>query len=102
MFSDAYRGVKYFGQWADETADCYGARDALLVLKDAAGRCAEEDMRKPEVAAALAYLAGMAARREAFGRFWRGLHLPDPATRSAAVLEAYGAIDRVLGVKAPL
>ena len=74
MFSDPYRGVKYFGQWAEETADAFGCRDALTVLQDAAERCAEEDMRTAHVLAALAYLSAAAARQGAFGAFrkvWR-------------------------------
>jgi hypothetical protein len=96
MFSDAYRGVKYFGQWAEETADAFGCRDALAVLQDAAERCAEEDMRTAHVLAALAYLSATATRRGAFGAFRKGLEVPDPAGRSRAVCEALAAIRRVL------
>ncbi len=102
MFSKPYQGVKYFGHWSDATADAFGGRDALAVLRDAALRCADEDMRTPEVKAALAFLIGIASRREAFARFWQSLGISDPTTRSAAVLEAYGAIARVLGLMAPL
>jgi hypothetical protein len=97
MFSDAYRGVKYFGHWAEETADAFGGRDALAVLRDAADRCAEEDMRTPHVAAALAFLAATATRQGAFDAFRRGLGIPDPATRSVAVLAALASIVRVVG-----
>ena len=98
MFSDPYRGVKYFGQWADETADAFGTRDALTVLRDAADRCGDEDMRTAEVLAALAYLAGIASRGEAFVAFRRGLDLPDPETRSRAILGAYAAIGKTMGL----
>ena len=97
MFSDAYRRVKYFGHWAEETADAFGGRDALAVLRDAADRCGEEDMRTAHVTAALAFLAASATRQGAFDDFRRGMDIPDPQTRSQAVLEAYTAISRVLG-----
>lgn len=97
MFSDAYRGVKYFGQWAEETADAFGSRDAMAVLRDAADRCGEEDMRTAHVAAALAFLAASATRRGAFSAFRKGLDIPDPETRSRAVLAALLAISRVIG-----
>lgn len=98
MFSDAYRGVKYFGHWAEETADAFGSRDALAVLRDAADRCGEEDMRTAHVAAALAFLSASATRQGAFEAFRRGLAIPDPETRSQAVLEAYRTIFRVIGI----
>ena len=98
MFSDAYRGVKYFGHWAEETADAFGGRDALAVLRDAADQCAEEDMRTPHVAAALAFLAATATRQGAFEAFRRGLDIQDPAARSTAVLDAFAGIARVVGV----
>jgi hypothetical protein len=97
MFSDAYRGVKYFGHWAEETADAFGSRDALAVLRDAAERCGEEDMRTAHVDAALAYLAATATRQGAFGAFRQGLAIHDPETRSRAVLDAFMAISRVIG-----
>ena len=97
MFSDAYRRVKYFGQWAEETADAFGGRDALAVLRDAADRCGEEDMRTAHVAAALAFLAASATRQGAFDAFRRGLDTPHPQRRSAAVQGAYMAIVRVVG-----
>lgn len=100
MFSDPYRGVKYFGHWADETADAFGGRDALAVLRDAVVRCADEDMRTPDVLAALAFLAARATRGAAFADFRRGLDLPDPETRSAAILAAYSGIAQIVGAGA--
>lgn len=96
MFSNAYRGVHYFGHWAEETADDFGTRDALAVLRVAVERCAEEDMRTAEVMAALAYLEPLATRGGAFRAFRAGLGLPDPASRLVAVLAAYEGIVRVL------
>lgn len=99
MFSDAYRRVKYFGHWAEETADAFGGRDALAVLRDAADRCGEEDMRTAHVAAALAFLGASATRQGAFEAFRRGLDVPDPATRSTATQEALASIVRLLGAQ---
>jgi hypothetical protein len=85
MFSDAYRGAKYFGQWAEETADAYGRRDALAVLQDAAERRTDEDMRTGQVLAALSFLSASATRQGAFRAFRVGLDLLDPLERSRAV-----------------
>lgn len=97
MFSDAYRGVKYFGQWAEETADAYGRRDALAVLQDAADRCGEEDMRTGQVMAALSFLSASATRQGALRAFRVGLDLTDPLGRSRAVYSALVSIRAVLG-----
>ena len=97
MFSDAYRGVKYFGHWAEETADAYGSRDALAVLQDAAERCTEEDVRTGQVMAALSFLSASATRQGAFRAFRVGLDLPDPLDRSRAVYSALASIRAVLG-----
>lgn len=62
MFSKPYEGVAYFGIWATESADDWGASDALGLLRDAVLRCGEEDMRKDEIWAALDYLSARATR----------------------------------------
>lgn len=97
MFSDAYRGVKYFGVWAEETADTFGRRDALAVLQDAVDRCADEDMRTDQVAAALVFLAASATRQGAFRAFRVGLDLHDPTDRSRALFSALVLIRQILG-----
>lgn len=71
-------------------------RDALAVLRDAAERCAEQDMRTEDVLGALDYLAGGATRKEAFRNFERGLEVLDAAERQRRVRTAYDAIVRVL------
>lgn len=96
MFSDPYRGVAYFGQWAEDSAAAFGQRDALAVLVDAVERCAEEDMRTVDVAAALAYLEASATRQGAFSGFRRALLCSEPASRFQAAQEALAAIRRVL------
>lgn len=100
MFSDPYRGVAYFGQWAEDSAHAFGQRDALAVLSDAVARCVEEDMRTDQVAAALAYLGVAAVRQEAFQAFRRALAWPEPAGRFLAAQEALAGIRRVLGYSA--
>lgn len=97
MFSDPYRGVTYFGMWAEETADSFGQRDALAVLQAAVKNCIEEDMRSPEVMAALAFLAASATRQGAFNSFRRGLDFQDPKARYTALLASFRGICRVLG-----
>ena len=96
MFSDPYRGVTYFGMWAEETADSFGQRDALAVLQAAVESCIEEDMRTPQVMAALAYLSATATRQGAFDGFRRGLDFQDPTARYTALLGSFRGICRVL------
>ena len=96
MFSEIYRRVAYFGWWADDTADTFGRRDALAILRDAVERCGEQDMRTSDVSAALAYLEAIGTRQRAFIDFRAGLDLPDALERSQAVLRAYKAVVRVL------
>lgn len=62
-FARPYQNVPYFGIWAEETADDYGKRDAATIVRDAVMRCVDEDMRTPEVFAALDYLAHRRRRR---------------------------------------
>lgn len=94
MFSDAYRGVTHFGHWAEETADHYGRRDALEVLRQAAERTAESDQRTPELRAALRYLSGHATRPAITERFASALEVSDPTLRAQLAREAYDAICR--------
>lgn len=97
MFSEIYRRVAYFGHWADDTADTFGRRDALAILRDAVERCGDQDMRTSDVDTALAYLEAIGTRQRAFADFRLGLGLLDPFERSQAVLCAYRAIVRLLG-----
>jgi hypothetical protein len=94
MFSDVYRRVTHFGQWADETADAYGRRDAFEVLQAAAQACAEAEQRTPEVRAALDFLKPFATRPALVERFWGALAHPDPAARQAAATAALALLAR--------
>jgi len=94
MFSEVYRRVTHFGQWADDTADTYGRRDAFEVLRVAALACAETEQRTPEVRAALDFLAPFATRPVLVERFWSALAITDPGARQAAVEGALLALSR--------
>lgn len=96
MFSDSYRGVAHFGMWAEETADHFGCRDALEVLRQAAARKAESDQRTPELRAALQYLSELATRPALITRFASTLELADPVHRAQLTRAAYDAIERHL------
>jgi hypothetical protein len=97
MFSrDGADRVAYFGLWAEECAPARLQRDALAVLADAAGRCAEQDMRTPAVIEALAFLEGQLLRPPLCRRFRAALDIPDPLVRASAVRSAIKAIERGL------
>lgn len=98
MFSDVYRRVTHFGQWADDTADAYGRRDAFEVLRAAALACAETDQRSAEVRAALDYLTPAATRPAVVERFWTALALREPAARQAAASDALFALATHIGM----
>jgi hypothetical protein len=97
MFSEVYKGVTHFGFWAEETADRYGRRDALEVLRLAAERCAEDDQRTQELQAAIQYLCRFATRPVILERLQAALEEHDPVQRVRLALEAYRAIERHLG-----
>lgn len=92
MFSRFYGDVAYFGQWADETADLYGRRDALAVLQHALETCAEADPMTAELAQAIAYLSVQATRPAIVARFLKALQVPEPGQRLAEAQAAYLAI----------
>jgi hypothetical protein len=97
MFSrDGVGKVPYFRLWADECAPARLQREALAVLADAAGRCAEQDMRTPEVIAALAFLEGQLLRPALCRRFRAALETPDSCARAAAVQSALKGLERGL------
>lgn len=98
MFSrDQFDKVPYFGQWADDAAEDRLVRDALAVLRDAAGRCADQDVRTDELAAALAFLERRLVRPALCSTFRTALDLRDPLARYNAVRAAYNAIARAVG-----
>lgn len=96
-FSAQYRKVAHFGIWADEAADSYGARDAMQIVADAAGRCFDQDMRESrELIDALGFLRHRAAQEKGAIRFWKALAEPDPAIRFRKAQDAITALRRSL------
>lgn len=81
-------------------------QDALALLEDAHRRCAEEDMRTPEVLAALQHLEGRASERWPFDQFRHALRpleetfTPDFASRGQVVNAALNGIRRVCQLEA--
>jgi hypothetical protein len=84
MFSDPYRRAyreMAFPPRDDTHIEQLGRRDALRVLRDAADRCQEQDMRTDEVRAALDFVKRRCAYEALFERFWKALAHPDLAGR---------------------
>lgn len=61
-------------------------RDALSVLRDAADRCQEQDMRTADVRAALDFLKSRSSRESLFERFWSALSHADVMGRRRIAL----------------
>jgi hypothetical protein len=97
MFSKPYEGVAYFGLWAEESADDWGASDALGLLRDAVLRCVEEDMRKDEIWAALDYLSARTTRKASFRSLRKAMDVENPVERYNAARAAYHTIGQAIG-----
>lgn len=98
MFSsDDQDRVQYFGPWADGAASSRLQRDALAVLRDAAERCGDQDMRTREVQEALNFLERQMVRPALCARYRAALDQRDRMTRAMVVREALHAIVRGLG-----
>lgn len=97
MFSDVYRKA-YFGMAFPSGDDAYiyapARRDALAVLREAAERCWEQDMRTEEVRAALDFLKMGLGRDWLFERFWKALHHADVHERRRLARAELRAIAR--------
>lgn len=81
-------------------------QDALAILEDAHHRCGEEDMRTPEVFAALQHLEARASERWPFGQFRHALgptsepFTLDGAGRGQVVNASLNGIRRVCQLQA--
>ena len=87
--------------WSEHSPGGYARRDALAVLRDAAQRCGNEDVRTPDVLSALAFLRESATRRYVYGRFLRALDIEEAQSRQDAVQMAYEGIARNASAKPP-
>lgn len=99
MFSDPYRRMyreMAFATGDDAFVEVPARRDALRVLRDAADRCGEQDMRTPEVRAALDFLKCRSARSDLLERFWRALSYPDLFERRRVALTELRVIARAV------
>lgn len=95
-FASKHRHVKYFGVWAEETADEYGKAEAFHILVDAVARCVDEDMRKDDVYAALNYLEKSSTKVWIFQQFRLGLCQPDPVERCRKLRNHLGSIKALI------
>lgn len=89
MFSDPYRRMyseMAFPSGDDAYVERYARRDALAVLRDAADRCQEQDMRTAEVRAALDFLKSRSSRESLLERFWSALSHSDVMGRRRIAL----------------
>lgn len=98
-FSKPYAGVKFFGVWAEETADIFGRRDALAVLHEVRDRCREQDMRNEHTSAAIAFLEAGATRKAPFRAFQEAIDMMNPESRWQNVNAALNSIERILSTK---
>lgn len=99
MFSDPYRRMyreMAFASGDDAFVEVPARRDALRVLKDAADRCQEQDMRTEEVRAALDFLKRGSGRPGIFERYWTALAHTDLWDRRRIVLNEFRAIMRAV------
>jgi|SRR5208337_1894173 len=74
---------------------------AMKTLKQAANRSASEDMRTPEVQAALDFLARLPVRKSLIERFTRTLNISHSLARQSCLLAAYDALERDLKPEPP-
>lgn len=100
MFSDPYRKAyreMAFASGDDSYVEAPARRDALAVLRDAADRCWEQDMRTDEIRAALDFLK-RGGGEFACERFWSALHYPDPMDRRRLALAELRIIARSVAI----
>jgi len=97
-FEEQYRrstNGMYFGiNRQEDYIEIPARRDAVVVLRNALEQCADQDMRTPEVRAALDYLRRSAAKAWAHDRFWEALIYSSPAGRWQNVNAALNGILR--------
>ena len=98
-YAKRHKGIAHFGVWADETADAYGARDAMAILAAAIGRTQDDDLRHDrDMLEALHYLAQHAGgRMPSVKAFRAGLDVQHPDMRRKALTDAYRAMARQAG-----
>src|SRR4028118_698605 len=97
MFADPYRRAyrnMAFPPGDDAHIEQWARRDALRVLRDAADRCQEQDMRTDEVRAALDFVKRGSDYPALFERFWTALSHPDLEGRRRIALTELGVIAR--------
>lgn len=96
-FSKTYRRVPFFGIWAEDTADTFGARDAMAILAAAVEQCQDDDLRhRQDVLDALTYLEEHAGHPRAVGAFKLALDELHPVKRRNAAHQAYQALVRTV------
>ena len=92
-FSRNHRGMAYFGIGHEETADAYGARDAIAILAQAVDRTQDVDLlHDGDTLDALSYLDEIAGNGKRVAAFRKALAVPHPVTRRRAVADAYRAM----------
>jgi hypothetical protein len=97
MFSsDAQDKVAHFGHWAEDSSHNRLLRDAVAVLREATYRCADEDVRSPELRAALLVLERHMTRPSLCSTLRQNLDIRDSYQRAVAARETFGAIVRNL------
>ena len=95
-YSKPYRGVAWFGLWAEESADIYGGRAALDILAKGIERTQDDDIRADQdILDALAYLTEQAGGRLPPAAAYRAaIDIHHPVTRRRAMADAYRRLCR--------
>lgn len=97
FYNDSQDHVIYFGEWAEDNAKGRLVRHALAILHDAAARCDEQDMRLPELDAALDFLRSRMSKPILCRRFRLALDVPDSEQRQNVAQEALRLIVQAVG-----
>lgn len=96
-FSEKYRGVVYFGLWAEQGAGRRGHADAWAILCDAVRRCTTEDISKSQdVQDALAWFEKKLVRPRPVTDIRKAFFIRDPMQRYYAMDDAVKRIRRYL------
>ncbi|MEL6324290.1 MAG: hypothetical protein AAFQ84_08695 [Pseudomonadota bacterium] len=92
-----YQGAAFTAPWSDGLAARAGVAASLEIVRLAAGKTFDEDMRGEDLDAALSFLGSQGAPEFAVQRFREGLDIQPPEIRFEAVGQALRLIERAFG-----
>jgi len=92
-----YQGAAFTAPWSDGLAARAGVATSLEIVRLAAGKTFDEDMRGDELDEALAFLRGHGGPEFAVQRFREALDIERPEIRFEAAGQALRLIERASG-----